>query len=121
MLFNRSVLTLLPTLLLTVLAEVSAGPALLGQVQQKTRRFEQSHAQKDFLLGTTATIFFFGQKEKRSRHRIFASKRPISLLQGDELECPQGNREVPRTAKRLNKKPVFSASALKWDTRGGDS
>lgn len=99
MLCYRSVL-----MLLTMLAEVSTSPAF----QQKTHRFEQFHAQKDFILGTTATTFFFGQgkeKEKKnpSRHSIFASKRPISLLQGDELECPPGNREVPRTAKRLIK------------------
>lgn len=83
--------------------EVSAGPALLGQAQQKIYRFEQFHIQKDFFSGTAATIFSFGQKKNHSRHRIFASKCPISLLQGGELEPPQGNREFPRTAKRLIK------------------
>ena len=56
-------------MLLTMLAEVSTGPALLGQVQKKTHRFEQSHAQKDFLLGTTATTFFWSKKRRGGKKK----------------------------------------------------
>lgn len=60
MLCYRSVLTLL-----TMLAEVSTSPAF----QQKTHRFEQFHAQKDFILGTAATTFFLVREKKKKRKK----------------------------------------------------
>lgn len=53
--------------------------------------------------GNRSNYSLFWSKKEPLQAQDFSSKRPISLLQGGELEPPQGNREVPRTAKRLIK------------------
>lgn len=49
-------------LLPTVQMEVSAGPASLGQAQQKICRFEQSHTQKDFFWQQQQLFSFLVKK-----------------------------------------------------------
>lgn len=109
-----------------MLAEVSAGPALLGQVQREPRRLEQSHAQRTFFWEQQQLFSFLVQKKKKKEKRSAPGTGflPQSVLfpyfKEMNLSVHKGTEKF-KDRQETSKKPVFSASALKWDTRGGDS